>query len=141
MTCKQVEKSLRMMQKEPSVASKCHKYLQNTLLMLAESLEIKRKELQLQEDIKSTMAHKLQHLLSHSNLLQTNLSDLARREDEKISNMTSMESSNLIKEDIEVEFEQPPLSITNHNFRLDEYSSLKQEDSNRCDGDEQDKKC
>ena len=38
MTCKQVEKSLRMMQKEPSVASKCHKYLQNTLLMLAESL-------------------------------------------------------------------------------------------------------
>ena len=38
MTCKQVEKSLRMMQKEPSVASKCHKYLQNTLIMLAESL-------------------------------------------------------------------------------------------------------
>ena len=97
--------------------------------------------MQLQEDIKSTMEHKLHHLLSHSNLLQTNLSDLARREDEKISNMTSMESSNLIKEDIEVEFEQPPLSITNHNFRLDEYSSLKQEDSNRCDGDEQDRKC
>ena len=31
-------------------------------------------------------------------------------------------------EDLEVEFEQPPLSITNHNFRFDDYEILQQND-------------
>ena len=98
--------------------------------------DIKGREVQLQEEIKSTIEDKLQHLLSHSNVMQI---DNTGRADQKISKL-SAEKLNFLKEDLEVEFEQPPLSITNHNFKLDEYNLLQQEDSSKCD-EEEIKKC
>ena len=112
----QVGKILGLMQKEQKLANKCQKYLQNTSLMLAESIVVKDKDVLIHQEANQTLSAKLQHLLSHIT------EDLPSQELKSVA-----KEQPFVPGGVEVEFEQPSvMSLTNYNFKL--HDSLTEDD-------------
>lgn len=142
-TFAQVKKALTILNREPKLASKCQKYLLNTTQMLSESIADKDKEILIHQEVKETSLKKLEHLLKHQSSLPASSIQSAA-----VPLMDSSESTILefvAKEEIEIDFQQPPkpamiTSLTNHNFSFDDYELLQHHDDSPS-AELQTKKC